>query len=233
MQVEGRHRANRWRPGPLVRVVLAAVMAAPCAVEAQSATRFALAGHGTLVAMGNAGHDLSALGDDPATGFGARVIYGAVPEGTLRPSGGVGGRFEILPTPWFSMGLLVSYARQRAAVGPNQSWRDVDAWLAARLPVDAGPRMVRLVPYLATPVGLSIMVGRLGGSSDARRLGWNLGALVGIEIEATEGFAVYMETGWLMRQARQEEQDLLGRSRLTLTSHQFVLHLGLRGSRAL
>lgn len=210
--------------------MLGTLTAAPGAANAQSATRFAVAGHGTLVATGNAGHDIRVLGEGPATGFDPEVIRGAVPEGTLRPSWGLGGRFEVLPTPYLSMGLLVSYARQRASVGPDQSWRDVDLWLSARLPAAMGPRHERVTPYLATPVGLSIMVGRLGGANDARRFGWNLSALVGIEIEATEGFAVYVETGWLMRQAR-DDGELGSRYRLTLTTHQFVVQVGVRGSR--
>lgn len=232
MQRGGLKLAHQRRTRQLVLAALAtAMMVAPVFVDAQATTRFAVAGHGTLVATGDANHDLRVLREGTsAFGFEPWVIHGAVPSGRLRPSGGVGGRFEILPNPHFSVGLLVSYARQRAAVGPDQRWRDMDVWLSARLPTEVGPRQLRVVPYLATPVGYSVMIGRLGGSSDGRRFGWNLSALMGVEIEAAEGFAVYLETGWLMRQARHEE-EFLGRYRITFTTHQLVLHVGLRGSR--
>lgn len=206
--------------------LVALAVSAPQTAGAQSDTGFAVAGHGILVATGSADLEVRVDVDDDLGMF-------EIPSPEdLRVSGGVGGRFEILPVPQFSTGLQVSYARQRTSEETDHSWRDVDLWLAARLPAEVGARGVSVVPYVAAPVGLSILVGRLPSSSDERRLGWNLSALLGVEVEATKGFALYLEGGWLMRQARSSGDSAFGDYRLTFTTHQFVLHLGLRGSRS-
>lgn len=197
----------------------------PRIAGAQSNTGFAVAAHGILVGTGSADLEVRLDADDDLGVFDVPF-----PE-ELRASGGVGGRFEILPVPQFSTGLQVSYARQHTSEGTDHSWRDVDLWLAARLPAEVGARGVAVVPYLATPVGLSVLVGRLPGSSDERRFGWNLSALLGVEVEVTKGFAFYFEGGWLMRQARSSGESVLGDYSLTFTTQQFVVHLGLRGSR--
>jgi hypothetical protein len=195
--------------------------------HAQTDERFAIALFGTVGLGGELHVDANYTGYLDTPNGSPWPPRPEVVSSALRPSFGGGLRLEFVPVRYFSMGAMVSLRGTQTANHVARRLNDFSVFAAARLPVSAFADGRTLTPYLLLPVGFSTGSGGVFPADRRARLGYNVGALVGAELEVQEGLSLYLEAGWQRHAIRYRDRGLRDNWR----ANQAVLSLGLRAAR--